>query len=151
MKLLGRADDRLRIELAPREKELLFYLLRLYPQIPAGYQPLSKAPGAEQSSQRLLNEALEEARSGNKQALQSLADPKRWQQSGGHWCLTLGDGELEWLLQVLNDVRVGCWIHLGSPELPLKSLDAQNAADVWAMELAGSFQMNLLEILESEA
>ena len=30
--------------------------------------------------------------------------------------LTLSGPEIEWLLQVLNDVRVGSWIALGSPD-----------------------------------
>jgi hypothetical protein len=150
VKLIGRAEDRLQIELAPREKDLLMQLLRLYPRIPSSYQPLSKAAEPEQSGQRLLDEALSEARSQNKNALQLLlADRKRLGQQGDHWRLHLTGGEVEWLLQVLNDIRVGSWIHLGSPELPLKVLNAQTAPDVWAMEIAGSFQMNLLEMLES--
>lgn len=32
------------------------------------------------------------------------------------YTLKLTDGELEWLLQVLNDIRVGHWIKLGRPD-----------------------------------
>ena len=150
MKLISRAADRLQIEVTPREKDLLMQLLRLYPRIPSSYQPLSKAAGPEQSSQRLLDEALDEARSQNKNALLLLfGDPKRLGQQGVNWSLRLTGGEVDWLLQVLNDIRVGSWIHLGSPELPLNVLNAQTAPDVWAMEIAGSFQMSLLEMLES--
>ena len=46
------------------------------------------------------------------------------------------------------DIRIGSWIHLGSPETPLKALNAQTAPDRWAMEMAGSFQMLFLELLE---
>jgi hypothetical protein len=150
VKLIARADDQLQFEMAPREKDLLMQLLRLYPRIPSSYQPLSKAAGLEQSSQRLLDEALAETRSQNKKSLQALlAGPQRLRQQGGDWRLTLACAEVEWLLQVLNDIRVGSWIHLGSPETPLKILNAQTAPDVWAMEMAGSFQMRLLEMLES--
>jgi hypothetical protein len=150
VKLIAKADDRLQFEMATREKDLLTQLLRLYPRIPSSYQPLSKAAGLEQSSQRLLDEALDETRSQNKKSLQTLLGERgRLRQQGANWRITLSGGEVEWLLQVLNDIRVGSWIHLGSPETPLKNLNAQTAPDVWAMEMAGSFQMRLLEMLES--
>lgn len=149
MKLIARPDDGLQFEMASREKDLLIQLLRLYPRIPSSYQPLSKAASLEQSSQRLLDEALAETRAQNKKALQSLlTDPQRLRQHGGNWRLTLSGPEVEWLLQVLNDIRVGSWIHLGSPETPFKVLNTATAPDVWAMEMAGSFQMRLLEMLE---
>jgi len=53
------------------------------------------------------------------------------------------------LLQVLNDVRIGSWIELGSPERPLEALGAKTAPAVWAMEMAGAFQMSLLELLRA--
>jgi hypothetical protein len=60
--------------------------------------------------------------------------------------------DTEWLPQVLNDIRVGHWLRLGSPEpgdlnplnLGLKHLP------IWlAMEMSGSFQMSILAALES--
>lgn len=150
MKLIGRANDQLQFQLGPREKELLLQVLKFYPRIPSSYQRLSKGRGLDQSSQRLLDEALAEERSQNKQTLKTLiADPCRLGQHEGHWRLTLSSGEVEWLLQVLNDIRVGSWMHLGSPENPLKALNTETAPDVWAMEMAGSFQMRLLELLQS--
>lgn len=150
MKLIGKANDFLEVQLPSREKDVLWHLLRLYPRIRSSYQPLSKAAGLDGANQRLLDESLAEARSENKRALQALfADPQRLQRHEGDWRLKLSTGDLEWLLQVLNDIRVGSWIHLGSPEMPLQVLNAETAPDVWAMEMAGSFQMRLLEILES--
>jgi len=150
VKLIARAKDQLEFQLPAREKELLLNVLRLYPRIPNRYQPLSRAATAEESSQRLLDEALAETRLENKKALQALLkDPKRLSQHLGTWRLTLSPGELEWLLQVLNDIRVGSWIQLGSPEVPLRVLNAETAPDVWAMEMAGSFQMRFLELMDS--
>ena len=54
---------------------------------------------------------------------------------------------MEWLLQVINDVRVGCWVKLGRPELePVrrKKLTADEARTMSALELSGFFQMVLL-------
>jgi hypothetical protein len=148
VRLIGRGSNQLQLQLTTREKELLLQLLRLYPRIPSGHQPLSKTAGLEQSSQRLLDDALAETRFRNKTALQTmLSDPQRLSQHEGHWRLTLSGSDVEWLLQVLNDIRVGSWIHLGCPETPVKVLNAETAADIWAMEMAGSFQMRLLEML----
>ena len=148
--MIAKHDDEYRFHLPTREKELLEQLVRLYPRIPSNYQPLSKAARLEQSSQQLLNEALAETRLQNKKAVQALfGNPKRLSRHEGGWCLTLSPGDLEWLLQVLNDIRVGSWIELGSPEKPLKVLNAKTAPHVWAMEMAGSFQMRFLEMLES--
>lgn len=149
MKLIRRSNEGLELLLPAREKEVLWQLLRLYPRIPTSYQRLTKAAEKEQASQRLLDEALAESRAENKTALQRLlGDPKRLVEQEGTWRLKLSSADLDWLLQVLNDIRVGSWIHLGSPETPLKVLNAETAPDVWAMEMAGSFQMRLLEILE---
>ena len=67
-------------------------------------------------------------------------------QAGG----VASGSELEWLLQILNDVRVGSWIILGSPEqaMEFKLLNEKTAADFWAMEMSGQFQMNFLAALE---
>jgi hypothetical protein len=147
--LIRRSNDGLELLLPAREKEVLWQLLRLYPRIPPNYQRLTKAAEKDEASQRLLDEALAETRAENKSALQGLLrDPKRLSEQGGSWRLKLSNGDLEWLLQVLNDIRVGSWIHLGSPETPLKVLNGETAPDVWAMEIAGSFQIRLLESLE---
>jgi hypothetical protein len=150
VKLIGRVKDGLELQLPLREKDLLWQLLRLYPRIPSNYPRLSKGAGLQASSQHLLEEALAESRGQNQHALQTLLnDPKRLKpHEGGGWRLKLSNGDVEWLLQVLNDIRVGSWIQLGSPESPLRVLNADTAPDVWAMEMAGSFQMRLLEIIE---
>jgi len=61
---------------------------------------------------------------------------------------------MEWMLQLLNDVRVGCWVKLGRPELegvPKRHLTGQAARDMTALELSGYFQMVLLEAFKGPA
>jgi hypothetical protein len=150
VKLVGTANARFQFQLASREKDLLLEILRLYPRIPPGHQPLSKAASLDDSSQKLLDDALAETRSQNKKELEALlADAKRLKQQPPGWRLALSSSELEWLLQVLNDIRVGSWIQLGSPEVPLTALNAETAPHLSAMEIAGAFQMRFLELLES--
>jgi hypothetical protein len=60
---------------------------------------------------------------------------------------------MEWLLQVFNDIRVGSWVLLGSPEDNIEAalVDADSARIFWDMEMAGNFQMQLLAALEGRA
>ena len=149
MKLISSDNDQFLFLLAPREKDLLVQVLGLYPRIPQGYQPLSRAGAREEPSQHLLDEALAESRLENKKLLDSLlSNPRKLSEREGTWRLSLSQSDLEWILQVLNDIRVGSWIELGSPESPLKALTSKTAPQFWAMEMAGSFQMHFLELLD---
>jgi len=58
---------------------------------------------------------------------------------------------LEWLLQVLNDIKVGSWVQLGCPELEKAApvnLTRPNARSLQAMHLSGEFQAALLEAVK---
>jgi hypothetical protein len=150
VKLLKASKGKYQIFLEPKEKDLLLLVLRLYPRIPAGHQPLSKTHPEGKVNQGLLDDALAEARSENRKALDELlSDSKRVKQEDAGWRFILSAADIEWLLLILNDVRIGSWIELGSPECPLGALSAQNAPAVWAMEMAGAFQMAFLELLEA--
>jgi len=144
-----RKPEQVVIHLGQREKKLLFELLKLYPRIPPAHHKLSKTrrlPEPE-ANQKLLEEALAEGREENKKQLMKLmTDPARYQESSSGCKITLSMGDLEWLLQVINDIRVGSWILLGQPEEKFdpSMLNEKNGPNFWAMELAGQFQMALL-------
>jgi len=141
-----RAEDKYVFQLFRREKQLLIALLKLYPCI-TSVQQLSQSAALPEASQRLLEEALSEQRAENKRQVQALLkDPNRLQPTDTGCRLKLSPGELEWLLQILNDIRVGSWVQLGSPEqkMELALLNDKTAPHLWAMEMAGYFQMELL-------
>jgi hypothetical protein len=149
VKLIKAAQDKYQFQLSCREEDLLLHLLTLYPRIPSGYQPLSKN-AAQESNQRLLDEALAETRAQNKTRLASfLTDPRKLKEVENGWHLTINSDEVESLLQVLNDVRIGSWILLGSPDRPMKVLNPESGPHLWAMEMAGYFQMRFLELLDA--
>lgn len=149
MKLLRVQNNQYLFELEKREKELLILVLRLYPVIPSAHQSVSKSsPPGGNPSQHLLDEALAEQRKENKKLVEDfLGDTRHFSEARDSWRMKLTAEEIEWLLQVLNDVRVGNWILLGSPDEEVwhSEPNSQNAPYVWAMELAGFFQMRLLE------
>ena len=153
MKFIRTSRNRFLFHLAKREKALLLQILELYPRIPPAHHRLSRKGGLpdHEANQRLLDEALNEQRADNRRQLQALlTNPRRFTELDNGWRLSLSPGELEWLLQVLNDIRVGSWVELGSPEEKIDQLTEETAPHVWAMELAGHFQMCLLEALEGE-
>jgi hypothetical protein len=150
---LTRSEDKFLLQLNKREGHLFFDLLRLYPRVPAAHASLSKSsqlPDGD-ANQQLLEEALAEQRGENKkQLLALLTDSKRVQVLPDGCKLSLLAGDVEWLLQILNDIRVGSWVHLGSPESleAPEALNRKQMAEFAAMELAGIFQMQMLEAME---
>jgi hypothetical protein len=79
-----------------------------------------------------------------------LADPQRFKPAETGARLSLSPAEVEWVLQVLNDVRVGSWIILGSPDEKRTELNERTAPHFAAMETAGYFEAQLLEALRGE-
>jgi len=153
MKLVKATKTRLVFELGQREKRSLPQILKLYPCVPSAHHVLSKSgrlPDAE-GNQQLLEEALAEQREENKQLVRALlADPKRFGHTDTGARLSLSPAEVEWVLQVLNDIRVGSWIRLGSPDKKRTELNERTAPDFAAMETAGYFEAQLLEALRGE-
>jgi hypothetical protein len=154
MKLVRSTKTRLLFHLGHRETQLLLQILKLYPRVPPAHSQLTRSGRIpdQEANQRLLDEALAEQRAENrKQLLTLLADPRRFVRTKTAGRLSLPPGEVEWLLQVLNDIRVGSWLLLGAPEEKLPELSETTAPNFVAMEMAGYFQMHLLEALQKGA
>ncbi len=152
MKFLKTDKGKCHFQMAAREKKMLFQILRLYPLIPANYQRLSKTEDKPED-QELLEEALGEQRAQNrKQLLAMLRAKSRFRKNKKGWRFTIPAARTEWLLQVLNDVRIGSWLALGSPDGPEKmfaALNTESAPYFWTLEIAGRFQGVMLEALRA--
>lgn len=154
MKLVRCTNDKLLFALSEAEGELLRELLELYPRIPPSYHRISNTldPSEAEEAQRLLDEALEAHRRDNiRRVAAVLSEKKLLRQTNTGFRLTLSPEQFEWLLQVLNDVRVGSWLAIGAPDTEngeeIQVTD-QTAPHVWAMEIAGYFEMALLGAVE---
>ena len=151
MKLLRSGNGKFVFHLGQRDKLLLLEVLKLYPQITSASRPLTKFGKLpdEQTNQGLLDEALAEQRAHNKKLLETfLTDPRRFAETESGCRLTLSAADMEWLLQVLNDIRIGSWVQLGSPEEKFEELNLETAPHYWAMEISGFFQSRFLEAME---
>lgn len=153
MKLIRTTKTRLVFHLGYWEAHLFLEVLSLYPCLPPAHQKLSQTgrlPEPE-ANQQLLDEALAEHRSDNKKQLQALlADQHRFAPTEKGGRLSLPPAEVEWVLQVLNDIRVGSWVLLGSPDKTSVQLNEKTAPHYRAMEIAGYFEAQLLEALGGE-
>lgn len=150
MKVIRSSSEEFRFYLGKREQKLLLDLLTRYPCVPSEHHRITQSGKLSDAAniQVLLDEALAEQRSENKKQLEALlSHPERFKSDGHGWLLSLTPAELEWLIQILNDIRVGSWVQVGSPDPMPGSIDPTTAPHLWAMELSGYFQMHLLEAL----
>jgi hypothetical protein len=146
VKLIRSGKEQFTFSLYKREKLLLFHILQMYPLVPVTHHRLSKGEkgGAQDEDQHVLEEALTESRRENRQRVLALL-AERFHQTAKEFEFTVAVPEIQWLLQVLNDLRVGAWIALGQPdELQVSEINETNAPYILAMEAAGQFQFQLL-------
>jgi hypothetical protein len=139
-----------RFQLSTIEKRALFAVIRQYPLVPAAHHRLTLGPDRI-DDQALLEESLQEHRRAQRKQVETMLRAKsKFRETEDGWLFSLKPGQMEWLLQVLNDVRVGSWLALGSPDGPQEVVAAVNENNVRQfriMELAGRFQMVLLMAL----
>ncbi len=155
MKFLKKDGKQFVFEIGKREKRLLLEVLKLYPLVPAAHHRVSKAAEGKQlaENQKLLEESLAERRRENQGQLRAMLDEKeRFREVDEGYQVTLGSSQLEWLLQVINDIRVGRWLILGQPDeknsKPI-AVNSENGRYYAAMEFCGYCQMALLDAFES--
>jgi hypothetical protein len=141
-------------EMSGQEKALLLAVLKLFPLSPLAHprRQLSADPEAHvvQENQHLLAEALNEQQAHHRRWIAKWQESGRFEPGEAGFQLRLTRAEMEELLQVLNDVRVGSWMALGSPEM--EDVDELLAKDEnmvhWhRLKLADVFQMFFLNAI----
>jgi hypothetical protein len=150
MKLIHAGKKRFSFRVGKREKGLLFGILQLYPLVPASHHQLTRGLAASRpEDEQLLEESLEEQRQANRKAVVAMLKGKgRLSETRSGIRLSLSHSEMEWLLQVLNDIRVGAWLALGEPDQnEISEVLESKLVLAAAMEVAGAFQWDLLAAL----
>lgn len=150
MKLVEAKDGLYVFHLAKRERALLTHALKMFPVGSGPVAPLSKS-GDEQKlaeHERSLEEALAEQRTEHKRLLDAfLGEQGRFAEDKSGFRLRLTTAQMDWLLRVLNEVRVGLWMKLGKPEELAPLVLAGQLDSVVAMEICALFQSRLLAAL----
>ncbi len=119
MKLVQANGKSFIFEFRSRERQLLGAILQLYPMLNPDYHQVSRTASPEEiaETEALLREAMTEQRQKNKRLVAEFLDEKNWPMTeDGRHHLSFSPEKVEWLLQVLNDVRVGSWVKLGKPD-----------------------------------
>ena len=157
MRLIRRDAVALTFLLDDYERGMLLRLLGLFPIAQSVSQPLSRFsdPAELGDAQALLDASLADHRDEARREL------KRWMESTGAIGRTEAGFELrleldksEWMLQILNDIRIGSWLGLGASAEARE--EPENASHEhgrlrWAMEATGYFQTVLLAALDGSS
>ena len=156
MKLIRIRQETFEFEMRQAEKEMLLRVLNLNPLVPEAHYRLSQGgriPDQEEN-QHLLDEAIRSQRRAHKKQLQAMLDePARFAATDTGFRVAFTHAEMEWLLQVLNDVRIGSWLALGSPgvaEQMRQAMDKKLRRQVMVMEIAGGFESCLIQVLNGD-
>ena len=148
MKLLTQSDDCWRFQLSLYEADLLRGLLKNFPFTSVGPAEVSKCDTLAGNSERekLLGESLAEHRTDLQKLAQELLSEDQWRPSPAGTVLTLTSQSREILLQILNDIRLGCWHALGEPDDVEQFVSSEPPPyQRVVMDLAGYFEINLLD------
>ena len=155
MKLIRAEQDQFEFEMRFGEQARMRQLLQRYPLVPASHHRLSRGKIPKRAEdQQLLEEALQSQREEHRKQVESLLnEPQRFVQIERGYRATFSRGEIEWLLQVLNDVRIGSWLALGAPEEhpELKpGISAKAVLHLATMDLAAFFEMRFLSAVSGD-
>ena len=147
--------DPITLRFTPEESALFLSLLETDPPASTNPQPLSRSSriADHELNQEMLEDALKGFRKENRRRLRDfLADADRCRKTDDGLVLRLKPADIEWLLQVLNDIRIASWTRLGSPEDDMTkfALDPETAPHLWAIEIAFSFQVVLLDAIKGK-
>lgn len=135
------------------EKTILMAILDMYPVLDANYHRLSTdEKSTNKAAQEWLEETMKQQRVEHRKKLDEFfANGSRFfKDCKGELHLTLTGEQMEWMLRVLNDIRVGSWVRLGRPEMEQLrhfNLKGDKARYVASMEMSGFFEMALLSAM----
>ena len=155
MKLVQSSGGSFVFEFRSRERQLLAAILDLYPLLNPDYHQASRTASPDEiaETESLLRDAMTEQQAKNKRMVADFMDEKNWPSTeDGRHRLSFSAEKVEWLLQVLNDVRVGSWVRLGKPDSDRGeklNVTLENMPYAGALEFTGYFQMVLLQAMES--
>lgn len=150
MKLVEAKADQFVFRFSRREREMLMHILRQFPVGSRPVGPVSKQgdPDKLAELEALLAEAMAEQRQQDRHLVDAfLGEQGRFAEVKGGFDLRLSVAQMDWLLQVLNEVRVGLWVKAGRPEQPRSMVLGGHLEPALTMELCAHFQMVLLGAL----
>jgi hypothetical protein len=147
--------NRFTFSVEPAERSWFQHILQLYPVQQTPLAPISEDAGANELLEKSLEDARQKLRDEAAMFLKSgsLEIDAAFTES---WNLILTGEQVEELLQILNNVRVGIWIQLGKPEAMseaafLATQSEENIRKHMIMHVCAAWQGVLMEAVDSPA
>jgi len=155
MRLARQTKQWLKYQLNQREGDCLRSLLRQFPITTDVHAKISKTSTDPEIVEmgKPLNESLAEHRKELKKQAANLIGAGKLKRGESGYLLTLNPEEREILLQILNDIRVGCWHVLGEPEKLEPETPPMSQKELFLynlMHLAGYFEVAFLHVSDGE-
>lgn len=160
MKLLPKSEHHLAFELDEIETQLLEFTLSAYPLAPEPWTvpptaledentpPPSGAPDPE-----LLSSSLKEMKASHQNRMQQfLTGPGFSKNPEGGSRINLPLEDVDWFMQVLNELRVASWYRLDCPDEDVEwagSLKPEQLQEVLRMDFTGMVLDGILRALEA--
>ena len=150
MKLIEAKAGYFVFQLAAEDRALLTHVLKCFPAGTGPVSPLTKCGEGEAfaEAQRLLEASLVEQRAAQKRLVDAfLGEQGRFVERPRGYRLRVTRTEMDWLLQVLNEVRVGLWTRLGRPEELHPFLAGEHATEAMTALICGELISLLVAVL----
>ena len=117
MRLLQRdeAGAKLVFRFEPPEREMFSRILEMYPIQQSALRAINDDANAQELLEKALQERRSKLREESERLLHTNGELAIDAEFNEFWDLKLSEAEVEWVLQMLNDVRVGTWTQIGCP------------------------------------
>jgi hypothetical protein len=109
------ADGRLVFRFERTEREMFTRILDLFPVQQGAMREIMDNVNAQDLLEKALREQRNKLREEGERLVRANGELAIDAEFNEFWDLKLSEVEIEWVLQMLNDVRVGIWTQIGSP------------------------------------
>ncbi len=155
MKVIRQEGGQFELQMEEEEWESFSDLLAQYPLTPADHHSLNSKSNPDpdlKESEQWLRDSVSNHQTDRE------AQIKKWIQSikpsnndaDLMYPISFDPERADWLIEILNDLRVGSWMSLDCPsadELSGKSWESKGWPRIWIMEASGMYESILLQAL----
>jgi len=153
MKCIRKGDGRFDMALDEEEWQALKNVLIQYPKTPADHHSLMSKDDQDpdlRESDDWLKESGSQHQGERKQQVKAWIESIHPVEGDGktEYKIECNPDRADWLIEILNDIRVGCWLSLDCPtpdDLADGEWKREDWPTMWAMEISGMFQSVILK------
>jgi hypothetical protein len=150
------ASGRLTFRFERPEREMFTRILDLFPMQGSPLRKINEDAHAQELLEKALREQRAKLREEADRVLRKQGELVIDPEFNEFWDLTLSESEIEWTLQMLNDVRIGFWTDIGCPnpshDIKIKSAPSDDLVRAHViMQLCATWQGILMQAVDGTA